>query len=90
MTLRSDYRFDEKWKFNAAVMLMGNRWAKDFDNVAVQLDPAFDFQIGADYKIQEDLAAFVEIHNLFNNKYQLYYNYPSLGFELFAGIKYRF
>jgi hypothetical protein len=90
MTLRSDYRFDETWKFNAAVMLMGKRWAKDFDNVAVQLDPAFDFQIGADYQIMEDLAAFVEIHNLFNNKYQLYYNYPSLGFELFAGIKYRF
>ena len=71
-------------------MILGKRWALNLDNAPEQLKPAFDMQIGADYKIQEDLAAFVEIHNLFNNKYQLYYNYPSLGFELFAGIKYRF
>lgn len=90
MTLRGDYQFDETWKFNAAMMLMGKRWAKNLGGSSEQLKPAFDMQIGVDYKIQEDLAAFVEIHNLFNNKYQLYYNYPSLGFELFAGIKYRF
>jgi len=90
MTLRGDYRLDETWNFNAAIMILGKRWALNLDNAPEQLKPAFDMQIGADYKIQEDLAAFVEIHNLFNNKYQLYYNYPSLGFELFAGIKYRF
>lgn len=90
MTLRGDYRLDETWKFNASMMLIGKRWAMNLDNVAVQLDPAFDFQVGADYQIMEDLAAFAEIHNLFHDKYQLYYNYPSVGFEIFAGIKYRF
>lgn len=90
MTLRGDYRLDKTWKFNASMMLMGKRWAMNLDNVAVQLDPAFDFQVGADYQIMEDLAAFAEIHNLFHDKYQLYYNYPSVGFEIFAGIKYRF
>lgn len=90
MTLRGDYRLDETWKFNASMMLMGKRWAMNLDNVVVQLDPAFDFQVGADYQIMEDLAAYAEIHNLFHDKYQLYYNYPSVGFEIFAGIKYRF
>ncbi len=90
MTLRGDYSLDETWNLNAAIMILGKRWALNLDNVPEQLKPAFDVQVGADYKIQEDLAAFAEIHNLFNNKYQLYYNYPSLGFELFAGIKYRF
>ena len=90
MTLRSDYRLDETWKFNASMMVLGKRWAMDLDGNAEQLKPALDIQLGADYQIQEDLSAFAEIHNLFNNKYQLYYNYPSLGFEIFAGIKYRF
>ncbi|MBO7438354.1 MAG: hypothetical protein J6U21_01605 [Bacteroidales bacterium] len=90
MTLRGDYRLDETWKFNASMLLMGKRWALNLDNVAVQLDPAFDFQVGADYQIMEDFAAFAEIHNLFHDKYQLYYNYPSVGFEIFVGIKYRF
>lgn len=90
MTLRGDYQFDETWKFNAAMMLMGKRWAKNLGGSSEQLKAAVDIQLGADYLIMEDLSAFAEIHNLFNNKYQLYYNYPSLGFELFAGIKYRF
>ena len=90
MTLRGDYRLDETWKFNASMMVLGKRWAKNLDGEAEQLKPALDVQLGTDYQIQEDLAAFVEIHNLFHDKYQLYYNYPSLGFEIFAGIKYRF
>lgn len=90
MTLRGDYRFDETWKFNAAVNIIGKRKALDLDKQVVELKSAFDMQLGADYKINDDLAAFAEIHNLFHNKYQLYYNYPSVGFEIFAGLKYRF
>lgn len=90
ITLRGDYQLDETWKFNAAFKYLGNRWMLTPDLETIDVKRAVDFQIGADYKIREDLAAFIEIHNLFNDKYQLYYNYPSLGFEVFAGIKYRF
>ena len=90
MTLRGDYQLDETWKFNASMELIGKRWAKNLDGKAEQLKPAVDIQLGADYQIQKDLAAFAEIHNLFHQKYQMFYNYPSLGFEIFAGIKYRF
>lgn len=90
MTLRGDYQHDDKWKFNASMMVMGKRWAVNLDNVEEQLKPGLDIQVGTDYQIMDDLAAFAEIHNLFHQKYQLYYNYPSVGFEVFAGIKYRF
>ena len=90
MTLRGDYQFDETWKFNASAMLIGRRWAMDRDGQAKELKPAVDIQLGADYQIKEDLAAFAEIHNLVNQKYQLYYDYPSIGFDVFVGIKYRF
>lgn len=90
MNIRGDYEFDETWTFNASMMMMGKRWALNLNDEEVTLEPAFDIQLGADYQIQEDLAAFVEIHNLFHQKYQFYYNYPSLGFEIFVGLKYRF
>lgn len=90
MTLRGDYLLDETWKFNASMTVLGKRWALNTELEAIQLKPALDIQVGADYRIRENLAAYVEIHNLFHNKYQLYYNYPSLGFEVFAGIKYSF
>ena len=90
MTVRGDYRLDEIWKFNASLTMLGKRWAMDTKGNAEQLKSLVDVKLGADYQIMEDLAAFAEIHNLLNQKYQLYYNYPGLGFEVFAGIKYRF
>lgn len=90
MTLRGDYELNETWKFNSAMTLLGKRWAVNPRGEAEQMKPAVDFQIGADYRIQKDLAAFAEVHNVFHQKYQLFYNYPSAGFELFVGLKYKF
>ncbi|MDY6436851.1 MAG: hypothetical protein SPK72_04705 [Bacteroidales bacterium] len=90
MTLRGDYELNETWKFNSAMTLLGKRWAVNPRGEAEQMKPAVDFQVGADYRIQKDLAAFAEVHNVFHQKYQLFYNYPSAGFELFVGLKYKF
>lgn len=90
MTLRGDYELNETWKFNSAMTLLGKRWAVNPRGEAEQMKPAVDFQVGADYLIQKDLAAFAEVHNVFHQKYQLFYNYPSAGFELFVGLKYKF
>lgn len=90
LTLKGGYRSSDTWKFNAAMHVMGRRWALDENNEETELKPAFDIQLGADYQINKDFSAFAEIHNLFHNKYQLYYNYPSLGFECFIGLKYKF
>lgn len=90
MTVNGSYKFDELWKFNAAASVMGKRWAMDENGENIQLKPAVDIQLGADYQIDEDFSAFAEVHNLIHNKYQLYYNYPSMGLELFVGVKYKF
>lgn len=89
-TLRGDYQLDETWKFNAALKYLGNRWMLTPDYEVIDVKRAIDVQCGVDYQVMEDFAAFAEIHNLYHQKYQLYYNYPSLGFEIYAGIKYRF
>lgn len=90
LTLGGDYRLDDAWKFNASALVMGKRWALDENAQEIELKTAFDIQLGTDYQLNKDLVAFAEIHNLIHNKYQLYYNYPSMGFELFLGLKYKF
>lgn len=90
LALRGDYQLDETWKFNAAMKVLGRRWAITTGGDELRYGPAYDIQLGADYQIKKDFAAFAEIHNLIHDKYKLYYDYPSLGFELFVGIKYRF
>ena len=90
VTLRGDYQLAEAWKLNAAMKVLGRRWAVTTDKREVRFGPAYDIQLGADYQIKDDFTAFIEIHNLIHDKYKLYYDYPSLGFEAFVGIKYRF
>lgn len=88
--LRGDYRLNDTWRFNAAVKYIGNRWMLTPDLEVLDVKRSVDVQLGADYKIQDDLSAFVEIKDVLHQKYEMYYNYPTLGFEVFAGIKYRF
>ena len=55
-----------------------------------KMKDVFDLGLGADYKWDDRLVIFAEIDNLTNRKYQLYYNYPVTGLQLFAGIKLKF
>ncbi|MGN0033737.1 MAG: hypothetical protein ACI358_08200 [Candidatus Limimorpha sp.] len=90
LDVHGSYRYDEQWLFNAGVMVLGNRAALDLEGREITLKPAFDLSLGCDYQLAQNLTAFAEIHNMVHNKYQLYYNYPSAGFELLVGMKYRF
>lgn len=88
--VRGSYVLDEEWSFNAHIKALGSRPAIGLDGNEVSLKPAIDLGLGSDYQLAQNLTAFAEIHNMVHNKYKLYYNYPSVGFELFLGMKYRF
>ena len=97
--LRGVYKFNDKWNFNIASYFEGKRYALtditkyeneyDFDGVK-ELKPICDIQLGCDYNFNDDLSFYAEIKNLIHNKYQMYYGYPSYGFQAFLGFKYRF
>lgn len=97
--LRGVYKYNDKWNFNIASYFEGKRYALtditkyeneyDFDGVK-ELKPICDIQLGCDYNFNDDLSFYAEIKNLIHNKYQMYYGYPSYGFQAFLGFKYRF
>lgn len=98
--LRVKYDFNEKLAFNASVLYQGSRYGMDecsisvlnlYDNNSVvKLNDVIEIAIGADYKINDQMAVFAKIDNLANCKYQLFYNYPVTGIQLFAGLKMTF
>lgn len=88
--LRGVYNLDKQWRFNIAAYVEGSRYALIDYKKAEKLKPVCDIQLGCDYKFREKLAFYAEIKNLIHNKYQMYYNYPSYGFQAFLGFKYRF
>ena len=89
-SLKGMYQLDEKWSFNAKAYLEGKRYALLEDKTVQELKPICDIQLGCDYNFKDDLSFYAEVKNLIHNKYQIYYGYPSYGFQMFLGFKYRF
>jgi hypothetical protein len=55
-----------------------------------KLQPAFDANAGVEFTILPNLNGWVQVNNLFNNKYERWHQYPVLGFNILAGIVYSF
>ena len=68
----------------------GGRYALIDYNEIKKMKAIVDIQLGCDYNLNEDISFYTEVKNLIHNKYQMYYGYPSYGFQMFLGFKYRF
>ena len=97
--LKLTYDYDDKLAFNTTLLYQGGRYAKVWDGVvdwqnfnftAEKLKDVFDLSIGADYKVNDQITAFALLDNVAHQKYQLYYYYPVMGIQFFAGVKLRF
>ncbi len=54
------------------------------------LNSLFDISLGAEYFVTKNIGIFVNANNLFNNKRQRWYRYPSYGINLLGGVTARF
>ncbi len=97
--LKLTYDLNDKLAFNTTFLYQGGRYAKVWDGIvdwqnfnfkAEKLKDIFDLSLGADYRVNDQITAFALIDNLACQKYQLYYNYPVTGIQLFAGVKLKF
>lgn len=90
--LKGLYNMGKHWTFNIASYVETGRYALTEDNAdgIQKLKPIIDVQLGCDYKLNDDIAFYTEMKNLIHNKYQIYYDYPSYGFQAFIGFKYKF
>ena len=90
--LKGLYQLNDVWSFNIATYFEGKRYTLTGDSLEDirKLKPICDIQLGCDYNFKDKLSFYAEIKNLVHNKYQIYYGYPSYGFQMFLGFKYRF
>lgn len=80
-------------KFLIEVNLISQGGMKAFDPVAdtkVELDPAFDLNVRAEYLISESFSLFAQFNNITSNQYPLYLNYPVRGFQGLGGLTWSF
>ena len=55
-----------------------------------KLPAGTDLSAGAEFKITKQFSAWLDLNNIFDNKYQRWYNYPVYGLNVIGGLVYRF
>jgi hypothetical protein len=57
---------------------------------SIDMEGAVDFNIGLEYKYTKILSGFLNLNNIGAVRYKRWYNYPSYGFNVIAGVTYAF
>ncbi|HNT79984.1 MAG TPA: hypothetical protein PKH65_04820 [Bacteroidia bacterium] len=90
-TLRFEYRIKDKiiprldWYYSAA------QFGKGIDgNSTVKLKPYHDLNLSVDYRYSKNLSVFVQLNNMFAQRYFSYYQYPSYRINALAGLTFSF
>ena len=59
-------------------------------NVSKRMSGGADWSVGADYKINKHIGAFINLNNIFGKNYERWHNYPVYGFNFLGGVLIRF
>lgn len=85
-----------RWRVLKDVMVKSDIYFWDgpqYRNKALQsqkLDPAIDMNAGIEFTVKPQLNLWLQFNNVFNNKYQRWNQYETLGFNVLAGVVYSF
>lgn len=74
----------------AYATLMDQIYALNALHEEVKLDGVYDLGLGAEYQIIPRLSVFANLNNLLNNRYQRWYGYEVIGFNVFGGLRLKF
>lgn len=66
----------------------GNALAKGGGSIPLQ--GGFDLSAGAEYKINKQFSAWLDVNNILNDKYERWNNYPVYGLNVLGGIIIKF
>lgn len=53
-------------------------------------DAAFDLNAGAEFKVTKNFNLWIQLNNIFNNKYERWNQYEVFGFNILGGLTYSF
>lgn len=95
LSVDASYNIYEKIVLSAKVLALGGMKAWDHsepiaENKIKSLPAAFDLNFKAEYLFSESFSVFVQLNNITGNKYPLFLNYPSRGFQGMGGITWTF
>lgn len=80
---------DKKLLASVGLTFMGSIHQLNYNMEAEKSNSLLDFSIGGKYFISEKFGLFLDANNLINNRYRRWYNTPTFGTNIMAGIIFR-
>ena len=93
LSLEGFYVIMENLTLKANLHSRGKMYARTFENnqpASIAVDGWLDLGVGAEYRFSRQFSAFLNLNNLLNNGYYLWYQYPVQSLNLMAGIGFSF
>lgn len=81
---------DDQWHLRADLFIESGVYTVNEGGETERLSGLFDLNFGVDYFITENIAAFLNVQNLLNNKRERWANYPNFGINGHIGVFARF
>jgi len=86
----ASYLFKKKASIRAEIYSYGKRYALNDFGQEVTMNGFIDINLGSEYSIKDNFSVFLNLTNLLNEHYLRFFNYPVQGFQVVAGIGYKF
>jgi hypothetical protein len=90
LDLDVSYKINKDISVSANAFALGKRYARGYMNEAVKLKPIFDLSLSGTYEYTSWLSFFLNVNNIFAQRYQLWYGYNSHRFNAMAGAVFSF
>jgi len=100
LTATATYDLKNKLTFKADLFVIGERtaltpFASEGDDLGYglygkKLPILVDLNLGAEYRYNKRISAFLSIYNVANSRYNIWNNYPMQGFTVLGGLTFSF
>jgi hypothetical protein len=91
MNINAKYRLlDDKLTLKAALYNAGGISYIDEAGATLNTGALLDLSLGAEYQVTDKFGVFLDLNNVTNQKFQRWYKYPNIGFNMMAGITLKF
>ncbi len=83
------------WAFKQLMLkadfyMFGGGYYLGTGNVSNTFKPGADLSAGAEFRISKQFSAWLDVNNIFNNKYERWHNYQVYGLNLLGGVRFEF
>lgn len=80
------YQLGEKILAKADLFFIGSQFSNGPAGSVVELNPTFDANLEAEYRLSKGLSFFARLTNLAAFRYNRFYRYPTIGFTVLGGL----